>query len=46
MSVGRMIQLQEGDVVSMKIDGGVKIKVEDNPIFRGKSGRLPARRPL
>ncbi len=40
MSVGRMIRLKEGDVVSMKIDGGVKIKVVDNPIFRGEIGEV------
>jgi len=40
MSVGRMIRLKEGDVVSMNIDSGVKIKVEDNPIFTGEIGEV------
>ena len=40
MSVGRMIRLKEGDVVSMNIDSGVKINVENNSIFSGEIGEV------
>ena len=40
MSVGQMIRLKEGDVVSMKIDSGVKIKVENNSFFAGEIGEV------
>jgi flagellar motor switch protein FliM len=40
MSVGRMIRLKEGDVVSMNIDGGVRVKVENKAIFNGEIGEV------
>ena len=40
MSVGQMIRLKEGDIVSMNIDSGVKIKVENNSIFAGEIGEV------
>ena len=40
MSVGRMIRLKEGDVVSMNIDSGVKINIENNSIFEGEIGEV------
>ncbi len=40
MSVGRMIRLQTGDVVNINIDNGVRINVEEKPIFVGEIGEI------
>ncbi len=40
MNVGRMIRLKEGDVISMDIDTGVRVIVEEKPLFTGEIGEV------
>ena len=40
MSMGQLIRLQTGDVVSIQVNEGIELRVEDNPIFLADIGEV------
>ena len=40
MSMGQLIRLQTGDVVSIQVNDGIELRVEDNPIFLADIGEV------
>jgi flagellar motor switch protein FliM len=40
MSMGQLIRLKTGDVVSVQINDGIEVRVEDNPIFLAEIGEV------
>ena len=40
MSMGQLIRLKTGDVVSIQINEGIEVRVEDNPIFLAEIGEV------
>ena len=40
MSVGNMTRLKSGDVVPIRINDGVTVKIEDKPFFTGEIGEV------
>ena len=40
MSMGRLIRLQSGDVVSVNVQDGIRVCVEDEPMFVAEMGEV------
>ena len=40
MSMGQLIRLKTGDVVSIQINEGIEVRVEDKPIFLAEIGEV------